>query len=69
MTETGITLTVYCDLGYKYEISDDEFLQLTYVEDRESGDYRINLSFGSIEEMEEVAKAMLKVAQLKRELE
>ena len=69
MTETGITLTVYCELDYKYEISYDEILHITYVEPRESDDYRIDLSFGSIEEMEAVAKAMLKVAQLKREME
>lgn len=61
--ETSITITVYADPDYHYEVISDELLSLDYVE----GDRREHIGFGSIDEMIAVAKAMLKVVELTNE--
>ncbi len=65
MIETGITITVYADLDYHYEIVDEELLEVRYVERGREASSAVG--FGSVDEMEAVAKAMLKVVQIKRE--
>lgn len=62
--ETGITLTVYADPDYHFEVTVFDELSLSYVE----GDrMRENIGFGSLDEMEAVAKAMLKAVKLAKE--
>ena len=63
--ETGITLTVYADRDYFYEVDIAEELSLTYKEIDRKDDIR--LDFGSLDEMEAVAKAMLKAVKLAKE--
>ena len=62
MIETGVTITVYADEDYRYIIgSAPDKLELLYAED--SGNHS-SVTFGSIEEMEAVAQAMLKAVKL-----
>jgi hypothetical protein len=63
--ETGITLTVYADADYWYEVDIAEELTLTYKERGREVDIR--LGFGSLDEMEAVARAMLKAVKLAKE--
>lgn len=64
---TTITIDVYPDPDYHYEVSAGDVISVTYVE--HINEYnatwslrrRSDVSFGSLEEMEAVAKAMLKV--------
>ena len=65
MIETGITVTVYADIDYRYEVSVEDTIELKYVEN--GREETISIGFGSVAEMEAVAKAMLKVAQVKKE--
>jgi hypothetical protein len=64
--ETGITLEVYADPEYFYEVHLGGEYTLTYKET----DLNIKtiLGFGSLEEMEAVANAMLKAVKIKREM-
>ena len=64
--ETGITLTVYADHDYHFDVSvlSDE-MSVTYVE-AEFDTHGQRLSFGSIEEMQAVAHAMLKAIELRK---
>jgi len=67
MIETGLTISVYADRHYHYEVQCNGEFSLLYVENgREDKPY---ISFGSIEEMEAVATAMLKTARLAREMQ
>lgn len=72
--ETGVTLEVYPDPMYFYEIHVNNAYAhtLTYVEKQSDKVYkeseRVYISFGSLEEMEAVANAMLKAAKIKREM-
>ena len=72
--ETGITLEVYPDPMYFYEIHLNNAYAhtLTYVEKQSDKVYkeseRVYISFGSLEEMEAVANAMLKAVKIKREM-
>jgi len=63
--ETSITISVYADPDYHFEVSAGDLIQVTYVERlREfnvNKDRRTDVSFGSLDEMAAVAKAMLKV--------
>ena len=64
--ETGITLSVYPGDGYHYDIVVNiEDIELVYKEDDVE---KSRVAFGTIEEMEAVAKAMLRAAQLGREM-
>ena len=62
--ETGVQLTVYADHDYRFRVSGPDELLLEYLEDGRSETPMI--SFGSLEEMEAVAKAMLTVVRLAR---
>lgn len=64
--ETGITLSIYPDHDYHYDV--DVHLHDIAVIYKENGAEKSRLSFGSIEEMEAVARAMLRAAQLGREM-
>ena len=62
--ETGVTLSVYPDNeDYSYDVivCRDE-LAIVYVEP--NLDHGVRMSFGSIQEMEAVAKAMLRAVKL-----
>ena len=63
--ETGITLTVYADVDYRYEVNVADEIDLTYKEDGRDRDLRIG--FGSLDEMEAVARAMLNAVKLARD--
>lgn len=64
--ETGFTFTVYADYDYKYTVVMEDTYTVNYKEnDREE----ISIGFGSIEEMEAVARSMLKAVEVKRELD
>lgn len=63
--ETGITLTVYADQDYSYDVKvNASTISVNYVESRLTRDRDTELRFGSLEEMEAVAKAMLKAVKL-----
>ena len=64
--ETGITLSVYPEDDYHYDV--DVHLDEIAVVYNEIGIEKSRMSFGSIEEMEAVARAMLRAAQLGREM-
>lgn len=68
--ETSVTIGVYPDHSYNYEVYvDGEELSLIYKEDnietRERKE-RTRIGFGSIEEMEAVAQAMLRAVRTVR---
>lgn len=63
---TGITLTVYADQDYRYNIEVSDEMSLVYEEDGREKDLRI--SFGSLNEMEAVANAMLRAVKLAKEV-
>jgi hypothetical protein len=67
---TDITINVYADPDYHFEVHAGDVINVTYVEhlnehnvDKER---RCDVSFGSLDEMEAVAKAMLKVVAQSR---
>lgn len=63
---TDITLTVYPQEDYHYEVLvGDEMLSVTYSERARS---IVHVSFGSIEEMRAVAKAMLAACDMKEQI-
>lgn len=63
--ETGLEITVYSDSDYSYVVAEGT---VTYKEDRgEGGVLAVEISFGSIDEMEATAKAMLKMVEFQRE--
>jgi hypothetical protein len=64
--ETGITLSIYPEDDYHYDV--DVHLDEIAVVYNESGIEKSRMSFGSIEEMEAVARAMLRAVQLGREM-
>ena len=63
---TGITLTVYADQDYRYNIEVSDEMALVYEEDGREQDLRIG--FGSLNEMEAVANAMLRAVKLAKEV-
>lgn len=63
--ETSITVSVYVDPDYHYEVSAGDMLEVIYVENNTN--HKTAISFGSVDEMEEVAKAILKVVALSKE--
>ena len=64
--ETGITLSIYPEDDYHYDVvANIEDISLIY---KEQGVEKTRVAFGSIEEMEAVARAMLRAAQLGREM-
>ena len=64
--ETGITLSIYPEDDYHYDVvANIEDISLIY---KEQGVEKTRVAFGNIEEMEAVAKAMLRAAQLGREM-
>ena len=62
--ETGIELTEYAEHDYKYVVGGSDVLCISYVED---GIDPIDIGFGTLEEMEAVAKAMLKFVEYSRD--
>ena len=58
--ETDVTVTVYADPEYRYEVSAGGLPSLDYVE----GERRTHIGFGSVDEMVAVARAILKVTEL-----
>ena len=64
--ETGITLSIYPEDDYHYDV--DVHLDEIAVVYNEIGIEKSRMSFGSIEEMEAVARAMLRAVQLGREM-
>lgn len=69
MIETGMTLTIYADHDYHFKIHVEDLLSLEYIEfDLDHKPIpRQDISFGSVDEMEAVAKAMLRAVKFKRE--
>ena len=64
--ETGITLSVYPGDGYHYDaVANIDEIVVVY---KENGVEKSRVAFGTIEEMEAVAKALLRAAQLGREM-
>ncbi len=61
--ETSITISVYPDPDYHFEVHAGDVINVEYVEHGRNGteDRRVDVAFGSLDEMEAVAKAMLKV--------
>lgn len=58
--QTGITVEVFPDSEYRYEVSvNDELISLNYFEEGQERE----IAFGSLDELEAVANAMLKVAK------
>jgi hypothetical protein len=64
MITTEVTFTVSSDDDYKYEVCAGEVLSVTY---KEYTGQEIFLSFGSVEEMEAVAHAMLRACLVRDE--
>jgi hypothetical protein len=62
MIVTDVNFLVYPQEDYYYEVCAGEVLSITY---KESAGQQVYLSFGSIEEMRAVAKAMLKACEVK----
>lgn len=61
---TEITLTVYADPDYHYNvIVSDETFAVDYVDSKE---YRV--SFSSLDEMEKVARTMLMAVELRKKM-
>lgn len=62
---TDITINVYPDPDYHYEVSAGDVISVAYVEHinehNTERNRRWDVSFGSLKEMEAVAQAMLKV--------
>ena len=66
--ESSIQITVYADQDYKYVVSSGDIIYITYVETNDpSNNSKVEISFGSIEEMEAVANAMLKVVKMSKD--
>lgn len=59
--ETDVTIAVYADPEYRYEVSAGDMFSVDYIE---GVDRQTHIGFGSRDEMITVAKAMLKVAEL-----
>lgn len=62
--ETGVEVTLYADPDYKFVVFASDQLGVSYVED--GRDSPVDIGFGSLEEMEAVARAMLKVVEFSR---
>jgi len=63
----SIELGVRCDLDYHYKVILSESYELVYTEN--DGRISSNIGFGSLDEMESVARAMLKAVQMAREID
>lgn len=62
--ETGLVITVYAEHDYSYVVAEGT---VTYKEDRgEGGVLAVEISFGSIDQMEATAKAMLMMVEFQR---
>jgi hypothetical protein len=62
--------TYLSEHGYRYEVSSsEEMLKIAYIEvlGKDKPDLEVSISFGSPEEMEQVAQLMLRAAQVARE--
>jgi len=65
--EIGVTLTVYSDDEYRYEIeSGADCIELRYIETCE-GPVTAHIGFGSYEEMEAVGKALIQASKMAKE--
>lgn len=60
--ETGVTFTVYADPDYHFEVEASDEYSVTYVDHQVS--QKVNIGFGSLDEMEAVARAMLKAVSV-----
>jgi hypothetical protein len=69
--EIGVTLTVYSDDEYRYEIeSGADCIELRYIETCEGGPrgpLNAHVSFCSYAEMEAVGKAMIQATKMAKE--
>ena len=65
-TEKSVEVVVWADQTYRYRVEAADVPRVTYEEDGRED--KTELSFGSIHEMEETARAMLFVCQAAREL-
>lgn len=63
--ETDITISVYPDSDYHFEVTAGDMFRVEYHEHNISG-VTSQVAFGSLDEMEAVANAMLKVVALRR---
>ncbi len=70
MIVTDVNFLVYPQEDYYYEVSVGEVLSITYKESagQQVPVQQVYLSFGSIEEMRAVAKAMLKACEVKESM-
>jgi hypothetical protein len=70
--ETSVTVSVYPDPDYHFEISAGDMIKVEYVDHSQgaskSNERRFDISFGSLDEMEAVAQAMLKAVKNQREI-
>jgi hypothetical protein len=66
--ETSITISVYPDPDYHFEVLAGDVIKVEYVEHSNEvhAERRFDVSFGSLDEMEAVAHAMLKVVAMSR---
>lgn len=66
-TSVDFTITVYADSDYHYKASSGDMHRVAYFES-DNGTYveKSHVSFGSLDEMEAVAKAMLKIVAISR---
>jgi hypothetical protein len=62
MIETGVTFTVYANPDYHFEVEASDEYGVTYVDHQIT--QRVTVSFGSLDEMEAVARAMLKAVSV-----
>ena len=64
MIQIGTTLTVYTGDNYNYEVTvdPDSMLSVTYID--ETCRQRVEITFGSTDEMKAVAEAMLRALSL-----
>lgn len=65
--ENSISITVFTDLDYEYEVICGDEILLHYKE-KESTGVPVYIGFGNLNEMEAVAKAMIQAVKVAREM-
>ena len=67
--ETSITISIHPDEDYHFEVHAGDVIKVEYIEHSQinnGAERRFDIAFGSLEEMEAVAKAMLRVVAQSR---